>query len=124
MLIADRFQGFTDAAGVFEIAGVVADDRVTNRCCFRVDPLADGWQPCGEIPGDAEARERWLDEGAGGLVDALRRTKGGNAMTLVRQDTRASHRLATRLVEQLRDRFTDQHFYAEHADELPGRCGG
>lgn len=116
-----------DKYSVFEIeltGAVDADGGVLSRCCYRVDPLADVWESCGVVPPRPESRERWLDEGAGGLAVALRRTKGGNAMTLVRQDLDAGHRIASRLVEQLRQRYSDQHFYAEERAELEAHCLG
>lgn len=115
-----------DKYSVFEIevVGDTADDGgIRNRCCYRVDPLDDEWVSCGDVPPRTEDRQRWLDTGAGGLADALRRTKGGNAMTLVRQDHAAGHRIASRLVDQLRDGFSDQHFYAEEEPLLPDHCG-
>lgn len=96
---------------------------VVNRCCFRVDPLHEQWSACGAVPVPTDARERWLDEGAQGLAEALRRTKGGNALTLVRQDHWASHRIAAKLAELLRTRFSDQYVDVEEAPELPARCG-
>lgn len=93
-----------------------------NRCCYRTDPLLDEWRPCGLVPPAAEDRERWFDEGASGLADALRRTKGGNAMTLIRQDFDASYRVANRLAELLRSRLPDHHVYAEEGPGLRASC--
>jgi len=45
-------------------------------------------------------------------------------MTLVRQDHAADHRIANRLVQQLRERFSDQHLYAEEEPSLPDHCAG
>lgn len=115
-----------DKYSVFEIeliGGVDADGGVTNHCCYRVDPLDDRWQACGLVPAEPAARVRWLEEGASGLGQALRRTKGGNAMTLVRQDHAAGHRIASRVVDDLRQRFSDQHFYAEEEPTLADHCG-
>jgi len=108
-----------------EIIGRWSEDGiVVHDCCFRSDPLADRWSSCGIVPQRFEERGRWLDEGADGLGDALRRTKGGNAMTVVRQDDAAAHRIASRLVEQLRERFSDQHFYVEEQAVLHDHCAG
>ncbi len=114
-----------DKYSVFEIelvGSTTPDGKAVSRCCYRADPLDPQWTSCGNVPLAEQDRARWLDEGAGGLAEALRRTKGGNAMTLVRQDEAAGHRIAGRLVEQLRDRFDDQHFYAEREDSLELRC--
>ncbi|MCH9680464.1 MAG: hypothetical protein K0V04_03440 [Deltaproteobacteria bacterium] len=114
-----------DKYSVFEIELVgdtTGDGSIVSRCCYRADPLDDRWIACGEVPGREDDRDRWLEEGAGGLAAALRRTKGGNAMTLVRQDHAAGHRIASRLVEQLRDRFADHDFYAEEEPVLTLRC--
>jgi biopolymer transport protein ExbD len=96
--------------------------EVINRCCYRVDPLLDQWRACGVVPLLPEDRERWLDEGANGLAEALRRTKGGNAMTLLRQDHAASHRIAEGLAGLLRTRFSDQYVDFEDVPELTVRC--
>lgn len=98
------------------------DDVIIHDCCFRADPLGDEWFSCGVVPQRFEDRTVWLDRGADGLVDALRRTKGGNAMTVVRQDQAVGHRIGSRLVEQLRDRFSDQHFYVEEEVVLADHC--
>lgn len=110
---------------VFEIE-LHGEDResgeLVNRCCYRIDPLLDEWRSCGQVPSSSEERERWLDEGANGLADALRRTKGGNAMTLVRQDLDASYRVASGLAGLLRTRLPDHHVYAEEEPKLGARC--
>jgi hypothetical protein len=95
---------------------------IENRCCYRVDPLRDQWRSCGRVSTLAEQRERWLDAGAHGLAEALRATKGGNAMTLVRQDLAASYRIASHLAELLRTRFSDQYVDVEEAPVLTVRC--
>lgn len=95
---------------------------VVNHCCFRTDPLSNAWRTCGVVPVLPEDRERWLDEGAQGLAEALRRTKGGRAMTLVRQDHWATHRAAAKLADLLRTRFSDHYVDVEEEPELPARC--
>jgi len=108
-----------------DIRGRVGDgDIIVHDCCFRADPLGDRWSSCGVIPQRFEDRMVWLDAGADGLVDALRKTKGGNAMTVVRQDQAVGHRIGSRLVEQLRERFSDQHFYVEEEAVLVDHCAG
>jgi hypothetical protein len=99
-----------------------ADGMPINRCCYRIDPLHDEWRTCGQVPSLAEERERWLDGGANGLAEALRRTKGGNAMTLVRQDLGVSHGAAGHLAELLRSRFPDRTVDVGEARVLQARC--
>jgi hypothetical protein len=107
-----------------EIAGSLDETgAVVNHCCYRADPLAKAWQTCGTIPADAQARGEWWEQGGGGLATALRRTKGGNAMTIVRQDRRAGYRMAARVEELLRDRLPDHKTYDEGVGVLEIRCG-
>jgi hypothetical protein len=95
-----------------EIHGVGGDDAVVNRCCYRVDVQSDTWRSCGEVPAAQAQRQGWLDDTGRGLVEALRRTKGGNALTIVRQDEVATYRIASKLGELLRQRFDDHEIYA------------
>lgn len=94
-----------------EIAGSEANGAITNRCCYRVD-VQQGWRPCGEVPAVATDREAWLDAGGGGLLDVLRKTKGGNALTIVRQDEIATYRIASKVGELLRGHFDRHEIYA------------
>lgn len=97
-----------------EIAGVADDSgAVTNTCCYRADLDASGWISCGTVPAPLAEVEDWLEDGAAGLLDALRRTKGGNAMTLIRQDETATYRIASTLEAGLRSRFPDHKLYNE-----------
>ncbi|HET6583763.1 MAG TPA: hypothetical protein VFG69_09950 [Nannocystaceae bacterium] len=117
--LLDRYSVFE-----LEIAGAIDDTgAVVNHCCFRADPLATEWQSCGRIPALASERATWWDEGGGGLDLALRRTKGGNAMTIIRQDERASYRMAAHLEELLRDRFPDHQIYDEGVGLAEIECG-
>jgi hypothetical protein len=117
--LLDRYSVFE-----LEIAGTVDESgAVINRCCYRADPLSKVWTSCGEIPARASDRATWWDDGGGGLDLALRRTKGGNAMTVIRQDERASYRIAARMEELLRDRFTDQQIYDEGVSLVEIHCG-
>jgi biopolymer transport protein ExbD len=104
-----------DNFSVFEIEidGELAGDGVINRCCFRTEPLAGEWKPCGAVPAKGEELRDWLAEGAGGLVEALRRTRGGNALTIVRQNERATSRIARSLEMQLRERLPEHKIYGE-----------
>jgi hypothetical protein len=114
-----------DRYGVFELEIAGASDgagTVINRCCFRSDPLSEQWQACGEIPAVSTARIQWWEAGGGGLDTALRRTKGGNAMTIIRQDGRASYRIAAGMEELLRDRFPDHQVYDEGVSLVDIHC--
>lgn len=104
-----------DHFSVFEIEidGELAGDVVVNHCCYRTEPLAGAWKACGALPAAAAELQDWLAEGGAGLVDALRRTRGGNAMTIVRQNERATWRVARKLEEQLRERFPEHKIYGE-----------
>jgi biopolymer transport protein ExbD len=115
-----------DRHGVFEveIAGTSdATGAVINRCCFRSDPLSQAWQSCGEIPAVSSARLDWWTSGGGGLATALRRTKGGNAMTIIRQDARASYRIAAGMEQLLRDRLPEHQVYDEGVALVDIHCG-
>jgi hypothetical protein len=47
-----------------------------------------------------------------GLGEVLRKTKGGNALTIVRQDEIATYRIAAKQGELLRQRFDGHEIYA------------
>jgi hypothetical protein len=105
--LLDQFSVFEiEIAGRLEETGIVL-----NRCCYRTDPFASSWQSCGDIPVDPPSRVAWESEGAGGLVESLRRTKGGNAMAIVRQDEVATYRISGKLETLLRERFVDHKIY-------------
>lgn len=104
-----------DHFSVFEIEidGELVDGVVVNHCCYRSEPLTTAWRSCGQVPAlGAELRD-WLAGGGAGLVESLRRTKGGNALTIVRQNERATWQVGRKLEEQLRERFTDHKIYDE-----------
>lgn len=114
-----------DKHGVTEIELVgqpSADGLPLNRCCYRVDPLTSQWRSCGVVPATVDERERWLDEDARALAETLRRTKGGNALTLVRQDAGTSHGVGRHLADLLRARFSDQDVVVEEVGVLVPRC--
>ncbi|MDC0715888.1 hypothetical protein [Nannocystis bainbridge] len=104
-----------DHFSVFEIEvdGELVGDAVVNHCCYRTEPLAGAWKPCGVVPAALGELQDWLADGGAGLVDALRRTRGGNAMTIVRQDEAATWRVARKLEEHLRERFPEHKIYGE-----------
>ena len=111
----DVYRKLLDHFTVFEIelAGVEGPGAdVVNRCCYRVDVEAGAWRACEAVPADREERRAWIARGGGGLVDALRRTKGGNAMTIVRQDSAAAHRIGSKLGDVLREQFPGHQIYA------------
>jgi biopolymer transport protein ExbD len=96
-----------------EIEGEVVDDVSVNHCCYRTEPLAGAWRSCGTVPAAPAEREEWLTAGAGGLIEALRKTRGGNALTIVREDERAAHDLGRKLEEYLRGRLPEHRFYRD-----------
>lgn len=96
-----------------EIDGELVGDAVVNHCCYRTEPLAGAWQACGAVPAATAELQDWLAEGGVGLIDALRRTRGGNALTIVRQNERATWRVGRKLEEQLRERFPEHKIYGE-----------
>ena len=101
-----------------EIAGGRGSDQV-NRCCYRANLDDAVWRSCGELPSREEEIEAWIETGANGLVDALRKTKGGNAMVVVRQDAHAAYQVSGKLEASLRSRFAQHEIYddglASHA---------
>lgn len=104
-----------DHFSVFEIEvdGEVGGDGVTNHCCYRTEPIDGAWTSCGRLPAVTAELQDWLAEGGAGLIEALRRTRGGNALTIVRQNERATWRIGRKLEEQLRERFPDHKIYGE-----------
>lgn len=104
-----------DHFSVFEIEvdGEVGGDGVINHCCYRTEPIDGAWTSCGRLPAVMTELQDWLAEGGAGLIEALRRTRGGNALTIVRQNERATWRVGRKLEEQLRERFPDHKIYGE-----------
>jgi hypothetical protein len=122
----DVFRKLLDHFTVFEIEVSGGGDslvEVVNECCYRVDMDGASWRSCGSVPADPAQRRAWLDHGAGELVDALRRTKGGNAMTIVRQDPVATHRIGGKLGDLLREQFPTHQIYAGGVAPSEIRCG-
>ena len=104
-----------DHFSVFEIEvdGEVGGDLVINHCCYRTEPIDGAWTSCGRLPAATTELQDWLAEGGAGLIEALRRTRGGNALTIVRQNERATWRIGRKLEEQLRERFPDHKIYGD-----------
>ena len=104
-----------DHFSVFEIEvdGEVGSDGVINHCCYRTEPIDGAWTSCGRLPAVTAELQDWLAEGGAGLIEALLRTRGGNALTIVRQNERATWRIGRKLEEQLRERFPDHKIYGE-----------
>jgi hypothetical protein len=104
-----------DHFSVFEIEidGELQDGEVVNHCCYRTEPFAAAWHACGRLPASSAELRGWLADGGAGLVEALRRTRGGNALTIVRQSERATWRVGRKLEEQLRERFPEHKIYDE-----------
>jgi hypothetical protein len=84
---------------------------LNNRCCWRRGPPKGEWKSCGDMPSDAEERRAWIDDGGGGLIDALRSNQGGDALVMLRQGPRARYRQSNDLAELLRDRLPNHRIY-------------
>ncbi|MFV8749477.1 hypothetical protein ACNOYE_02870 [Nannocystaceae bacterium ST9] len=104
-----------DNVAVFEIElqGEVDLERevLRNHCCFRSDPPDGAWQDCGELPSALTEQAAWIADGGQGLLDGLRRTRGGNAIVLIRQGGKARYRLTNDLADALREQLPDHGIY-------------
>lgn len=104
------------------------DETLTNRCCYRTDTSKAPWKSCETVPYRPAELDAWLQDGGDGLVAALRRTKGGNAMTIIRQDSTAAHRVAHSLSASLLKFFPEHEIYSMTPEESPTLvsrlCGG
>ena len=113
-----------------EVVGEANADghTVTNRCCYRTDISKTPWKSCETVPFREAELDAWLQDGGDGLVAALRRTKGDNAMAVIRQDTTAIHRVAHSLRESLLRFFPEHEIYSMTPKESPTLvshlCGG
>ena len=113
-----------------EVVGEANADgsAVTNRCCYRTDTSKTPWKSCETVPYREAELDAWLQDGGDGLVAALRRTKGGNAMTVIRQDTTATSRVTHTLRESLLKFFPEHEIYSMVPEESPTLvsrlCGG
>ncbi len=115
--VLDHFSVFEiEIAGDADPTGVI-----TNQCCFRTE-ASGPWTACGAVPPRTEELDEWLDDGADGLIEALRRTKGGKAVTIVRQDEAATYRVAGALGTALRERLTEHKLYNEGVALVTGLC--
>ena len=115
--LLDHFSVFEiEIAGDVDPTGVI-----TNRCCYRSE-AAGPWTDCGAVPPRAAELTEWLDDGAEGLLEALRRTKGGKAVTIVRQNEDATYRVASALGTALRERLADHKLYNEGVAVVTGLC--
>ncbi len=115
--LLDRYSVFE-----IEIAGASDPEGPINRCCFRIDPLATRWDSCGTVPNRRAELDVWIAAEGNALGSALRRTKGGNAMTIVRQDLAAKHRLSATLTSLLRTEFEDHQIYDAGATLMTPAC--
>lgn len=121
----DLLAKLLDHLSVFEIDIVAAgesEDAVVNRCCYRDDPIAGAWQSCGRVPNRSDEREAWFEAGASGLVPAIRRTRGGKALVVLRQDAHAKHRVSRELETLVRARFGDHIVYDEGVALVSTTC--
>ena len=83
-----------------------------NRCCYREDPKQRVWRSCGHVP--SEPHESWLYAQDGGkLFAALQETKGGNAITIVRQGRQANHNINIRLRDLIKREVREQKAYID-----------
>ncbi|MDX9722833.1 MAG: hypothetical protein RBU37_18940 [Myxococcota bacterium] len=97
-----------------EIKGVIDPVQgVINHCCFRSDPRSLSWTPCGTIPAEEALRAQWFSTGADGLLAALRATKGGNAVTIIRQDASSSYLIGDKIATSIRGQIPEQKVYNE-----------
>lgn len=115
-----------DNVAVFEVEIEGEPDRQTgklhNRCCFRTDLPHGEWQPCGEFPSDTLDQLEWLDNGGSVLLDGLSRTRGGNAVVLLRQGVEARYQASHDLSELLRELLPGYRIYDDGTSAGPPRC--
>ncbi len=122
---AEVLERLLDQHSVFEIEvrGIMDEEEgVINLCCYRDNPLAEHWSSCGRIPARPEARRMWFQDGAAGLLNALRRTKGGNALTIIRHDAKTSHQIGMHMEEAIRSLVPEQRVYNEGISPLDIAC--
>lgn len=104
-----------DNVAVFEVELEGEPDLVrgvlVNHCCYRSDPPQGEWRGCGDMPSSREELERWVADGGEGLIEALRRTRGGNAIVLLRQGSRARYRMTNDLSDALRETLPEHRVY-------------
>jgi hypothetical protein len=115
-----------DNIAVFEvdIEGMpdLATRELHNRCCYRADPPRGEWRSCGEVPTQEADMRTWLDDGADNLLEGLSRTRGGNAVVLLRQGLSVRYRLSNDLAELLRERMPNHRIYDDGTNAGPPRC--
>jgi hypothetical protein len=115
-----------DNIALFEIdiEGVadLTSGELHNRCCYRADPPRGEWHGCGEIPTEEADMRTWLDDGADNLIEGLGRTRGGNAVVLLRQGSGVRYRLSNDLAELLRERMPNHRIYDDGINAGPPRC--
>lgn len=89
-----------------------------NTCCYRQDPQKGSWQSCGQVP--IYPNKTWLKgPDAQKLNNTLESTRGGNAITIVRQDVNASHLISVRLQSVIRQEISESKVYVDDASPLP-----
>jgi hypothetical protein len=64
----------------------------------------------------------WLDDGADNLLEGLSRTRGGNAVVLLRQGLSVRYRLSNDLAKLLRERMPNHRIYDDGTNAGPPRC--
>ncbi len=114
-----------DQNSVFEVeirGELTPEMGIVNHCCFRNDPRAQRWHSCGIIPAVSAEREEWFRLGGDGLESALRNTKGGNAMTIVRQDSAATYLIGAKIKSLVREQIPEQKVYDEGITFVDVHC--
>lgn len=122
---AEVLEKLLDQHSVFEIEirGTTDPQQgIINTCCYRDDPRSTQWRSCGQVPLTAEAQREWFRQGAGGLQRTLRATKGGNAMTIIRHDAIASHRIGQKIEALVREEVPEQKVYNEGIAVIEMAC--
>lgn len=105
-----------------EIEGIPSAEDTVNGCCYRRFAIDAPWKTCGVVPTGAEDRTRWLDDGAGGLLNELNATGATPTMVLVRQEKDAAYNISDKLGESIRTRTPIKKTYAITVDTPVAHC--
>jgi hypothetical protein len=105
-----------------EIAGEARPNQILDHCCIRANPPHGEWQRCGVIPAGEVPRADWFDDGGEGLRDALRETRDGYAIILLKQDLAASYQVSKDLARLLHERLRGHYVYDNGVGDSPLSC--